>query len=96
MESDDIIDADDVDVEPEETGNVHSDEELDAGSDDECPYEYNPWNESDEEDDGYENILSPLSARGRFNWTKWKTSTTAMMRNPIRTAPVMLATPNPT
>ena len=33
---------------------------------------------------------------GRFNWTKWKTTTTAMMRNPIRTAPGMLATPNPT
>mgnify|MGYP006131159119 CR=1 FL=1 len=36
MESDDIIDADDVDVEPEDTGNVHSDEELDADSDEEC------------------------------------------------------------
>ena len=64
MESDDIIDADDVDVEPEDTGNVHSDEELDAGSDHECPYQYNRWNENDEEDDGYENILSPQSARG--------------------------------
>ena len=38
MESDDIIDADDVDVEPEDIGNVHSDEELDSDSDDECPY----------------------------------------------------------
>ena len=64
MESDDIIDADDVDVEPEDTGNVHSGEELDADSDDECPYQYNRWDETDEEDDGYDNILSPQSVRG--------------------------------
>ena len=64
MESDDIIDADDVDVEPEDTGNVHSDEEHDADSDDECPYEYHRWDESDEKDDSCENILSPQSARG--------------------------------
>ena len=64
MESDDIIDADDVDVEPEDTGNVHSDEELDADSDDECPYQYNRWDESDKKDDSCENILSPQSARG--------------------------------
>ena len=64
IESDGIIDPDGMDVDPEDTGNVHSDEELDAGSDDECPYEYNPWNESDEEDDGYENLTPYQSARG--------------------------------
>ena len=64
IESDGIIDPDGMDVDPEDTGNVHSDEELDADSDDECPYQYNRWDETDEEDDGYENILSPQSARG--------------------------------
>ena len=43
---------------------MHSDEELDADSDDECPYQYNRWVESDEEDDGYDNILSPEPPRG--------------------------------
>ena len=38
IESDDIIVADDAGVDPEDTDNVHSDEELDADSDDECPY----------------------------------------------------------
>ena len=64
IESDDIIVADDVGVDPEDTGNVHSDEELDADSDDECPYQYNRWVESDDEDDGYGNILSPEPRRG--------------------------------
>ena len=53
-----------MDVDPEDIGNVHSDEEHDADSDDECPYEYHRWDESDEKDDSCENILSPQSARG--------------------------------
>mmetsp|Transcript_11895 Transcript_11895/g.53695 ORF Transcript_11895/g.53695 Transcript_11895/m.53695 type:complete len:196 (-) Transcript_11895:524-1111(-) len=64
IESDDIIVADDVGVDPEDTGNVHSDEELDADSDGECPHDYIRWAESDEEDDGYGNILSPQPRRG--------------------------------
>ena len=64
IESDDIIVADDAGVDPEDTDNVHSDEELDAESDDECPYQDNRWDESEEEDDGYDNILSPEPPRG--------------------------------